>query len=234
MVARSYLSHDIPVLGPIGVAVTGISTTPVTAIAADFVRHGILFHNPNPTTTLRILPLGATLVSGSGGIVIVPYGFAEFYDSSGGNMGDDDSLVRVNCGWQVVADTAGAAGLTIWNWTEANPAVTLAPMPLVQQNLDVDISSPTAQAVTNLTTVSSQVRAANQVRRGLYMHNPGATYAKGIAPGNIAAAIGAGSIVLLPQASKEIRARGKIRINCAFNAVTANNADPDLTLLTYL
>jgi hypothetical protein len=234
MTQRAYLSHDVPVLGPIGVAVTAISNVAVQAIAADSMRHGILFHNPNPATVLRILPLGPSLVAGQGGIVIVPYGFQEFYDSSGGNFGDDDSLVRVNCGWQVVADTAGAAGLTIWNWTDANPAVTLAPMPLAQQHLDVDIASPTAQAITNLTTVSSTIRNANQVRRGLYMHNPGSIYAKGIAPGNIAAAIGAGSIVLLPQASKEIRARGKIRINCAFNGVTQNNADPNLTLLTYL
>lgn len=233
MVARSYLSHDVPVLGPIGLAITGISTAPIQAIAADFVRHGILFHNPNPTTTLRILPLGSTLVSGSGGIVIVPYGFQEFYDSAGGNLDADDGRVRVNCGWQVVADSEGAAGLTIWNWTENNPAVSLAPMPLASQNLDVDIASPIV-SLAALTVISSQIIGANPVRRGLFLHNSGASYAKGIAPGNIGASIGAGSIVLLPQSSKEIRARGKVRLNCAFNAVTQNNADPNLTVLTYI
>jgi hypothetical protein len=232
MVSRSYLAHDIPVLGPIGIAVTGISTAPVSAIGADFLRHGILFHNPNPNTTLRILPGTSGLVSGSGGIIIAPYAFQEFYDSDGGNDTDRNSLVRVNSAWTVVADAAGSAGLTIWNFTDANPAVTSPPAPVNYQNMDIDIASPAVNQFAALTTVSSTLLTQFQNRRGLYMHNPG-TVAKGIAPANIPAAIGAGSIVLLPQASKEIRAFGKVRMNCGFNGITASNADGTLTLLSY-
>jgi hypothetical protein len=121
MVSRAYLAGDIPILGPIGVAVTGISNAPITAIAADFLRHGILFHNPNAGAILRVLPLGATLTPGQGGIPILPFGFFELYDSEGGNTGNANELTRVNCGWQVAADTAGSFGLTIWNFTDNNP-----------------------------------------------------------------------------------------------------------------
>src|SRR5262245_44201997 len=140
-VPRAYLSGDIPILGPIGVAVTGISNAPVAAIGADSLRHGILFFNPNPSTVLRVLPAGATLVSGSGGIAINPLSYFELYDSAGGNLAGDNGLVRVNCAWNVVADAAGAFGLTIWNFTDnGQPVTSLARV--AHLNVDIDISSP--------------------------------------------------------------------------------------------
>jgi hypothetical protein len=232
MTSRAYLSGDIAILGPIGVAVTGISNTPVAAIAADSLRHGILFHNPNPNVVLRVLPAGATLVSGQGGIAIEPYSFFELYDSAGGNLADDNGLVRVNCAWNVVADSAGAVGLTIWNFTDNNvPVASLART--MNLNVDIDIPSPNGQQVTTLTTASSQILGANQNRRGILFHNPG-TQLKAIAPGNLAASLIAGSIILLPKAEKRIDARGKVRVNCAFNALTANNSDGALTALEFV
>jgi hypothetical protein len=231
-VSRAYLSGDIPILGPIGVAVTGISNTPVAAIAADSLRHGILFFNPNPATVLRILPVGATLVSGSGGIAIEPFSFFEIYDSAGGNLAEDNGLVRVNCAWNVVADTAGSFGLTIWNFTDNNQSVP-APAPVAYVNTDIDISSPTALTTSALTTASSVLAASNANRRGVLFHNPG-TQNKAIAPANLAASLTAGSIILLPKSEKRIDARGKVRINCGFNALTANNSDGSLSVLQFV
>jgi hypothetical protein len=232
MVMRAYLRGDIPVLGPIGVAVTGISTAPVTAIAADPVRHGILFFNPQPATVLRVMPLGTALAAGAGGIAIEGYSYFELYDSHGGNAEDDDAVVRVNCGWQVVADSAGAFGLTVWSFTDNNPAVP-APEAVMAQNYAIDRTSPGSFAIAGLTTASSQILGANPNRRGLLWHNPG-TQLKWVAPGNLAASQGAGSIAILPKDQKEIRARGKVRVNCAFNALTANNGDGTLTALEYV
>jgi hypothetical protein len=232
MTSRAYLHGDIPILGPIGVAVTGISNTPVAAIAADSLRHGILFFNPNPATLLRVLPAGATLVSGSGGIAIEPFSYFELYDSDGGNLGAGNGLVRVNCAWNVVADAAGAFGLTIWNFTDNNQTVA-APNPVAYQNVDVDISSPTAFQTAALTTASSTLIGSNANRRGVLFHNPG-TQNKAIAPANLAASLTAGSIILLPKSEKRIDARGKVRINCGFNALTANNGDGTLSALQFV
>jgi hypothetical protein len=231
VVQRAYLFGDVPVLGPIGVAVTGISTSPVTAIAADNLRHGILFHNPNATVVLRVMPLG--IASGSGDwIAIYPYSFFELYDSVGGEAGNDNSLIRVNCGWQVKADSAGSFGLTIWNFTDNNQNSN-PPNPVVQVNLDVDIPSPVGKAITGLTTGSTSILSANQNRRGILFHNPG-TQNKGIAPANLSASLSAGSIIVLPKDQKQINASGKVRVNCGFNAMTANASDGALTALEFV
>ncbi len=230
---RAYLAHDIPVLGPVGVAVTGISNVAVAAIAADSLRHGILFFNPNPATVLRVAPANVTLVSGSGGIAIEPLSYFELYDSLGGNFGNDAGLVRINAAWNVVADTAGAFGLTVWNFSDANPAVANPPNAVAYLNTDIDIVSPNGWQTSALTTASSVFLNPNQNRRGILFHNPG-TQNKAVCPANLAASQGAGSIIIVPKAQKEIRACGKVRINCGFNAATANNADGTLTALEYV
>ena len=75
--------------------------------------------------------------------------------------------------------------------------------------------------------------AANQNRRGILFHNPG-TQNKAVCPANLAASQGAGSIILLPKQSKQINAFGKVRINCGFNAQTANNGDGTLSWLEFV
>jgi hypothetical protein len=98
--------------------------------------------------------------------------------------------------------------------------------------MDIDISSPVASNLTTLTTVSARIIAPNRNRRGILFHNPG-TVNKSVCPANLAAN-GAGSIILLPKAQKQINASGKVRVNCAFNAVTANNADGSLSILEFV
>ncbi len=232
MTTRADMYGDIPVLGPIGVAVMGISNASVPAIGADFLRHGILFHNPNAATLLRVLPVGATLVAGAGGIVLNPYSTFTIFDSDGGNAGEDNALMRVNCAWNVVADTAGAFGLTVWNFTDNNLAVP-APEAVAYQNMDIDIASPNPSNLTTLTTASAKIIGPNPNRRGILFHNPGAQN-KAVAPANLAAAIGAGSVVILPAGEFRLQASGKVRVNCGFNAITANNADGALTALEFV
>jgi hypothetical protein len=233
-VTRSYLFGDVPVLGPIGVAVTGISNNfPVVALGTDPVRHGILFHNPNLSGILRVFPTGPLLAAGQGGIPIEPLAFFELYASGGGNTTEENALIRCECAWQVIADVPGPLGLTIWNFTDNNPAAA-APTPVAYQNMDIDNTGPNSVNATTLTTASSQLLAANQNRRGLLLGNPGGTYYKAFSPGNIAASIGAGSIILTPQTSKLIKAFGKVRINCAINATTQNNADGTATALEFI
>jgi hypothetical protein len=232
MTSRAYLHGDVPILGPIAVAITGISNTAVTAIGADNLRHGILFHNPNASTVLRVNPAGAPLVAGAGGIVIEPLSTWTLYDSDGGNAGNDNGLVRVNCAWNVVADTAGAFGLTAWSFTDNNQSIA-APAPVMQQNMDIDIASPNGFGSTTLTTVSSQIIGSNANRRGILFHNAG-TQQKAVCPANLAASFVAGSVILLPKQELRIEARGKVRINCGFNAATANNSDGSLTGLEFV
>lgn len=234
---RGYLVGDVPVPGPWAIAITGISNTAVPAIGSDAVRHGILFHNPNPSTLLRILPVGQPLTSGRGGIAIEPYTCFELYASGGGTLGEDWSRVRINCGWQVVADVAGAWDMTIWTFTDQlGPAAQSRPnrhLPTANLNINPDIPSPAAWQFTNLSTVSAQILPFNLGRRGVLFHNPG-RHPKGIAPGNLPASMGAGSVVLLPKGQLEIRAGGKIRCGSAFSAVTDIGNDGTLTALEYL
>src|ERR1700730_4697354 len=46
------LAYDIPVLGPIGVAVSGIGTVWGQVLASDVTRRGLIFHNPGSVDVL--------------------------------------------------------------------------------------------------------------------------------------------------------------------------------------
>ena len=71
------------------------------------------------------------------------------------------------------------------------------------------------------------------MRRGIIFTNPG-TANKFVCPANLAAVHGAGSWTILPGETKQIIARGKVRVNCAWNGLTTSNGDPDLTILEML
>lgn len=235
-VNRAYLAGDVPVLGPVGIAVHGIGHKAKHAIGFDAVRHGILFHNPNAHTVLRVLPEGEHLRAGEGGIVIPPFGFFEQYDSAGGNLGEDWSRVRINTAWQVVADEPherhrhhDGYGLTIWDFTDSRGPVT---MPTANLLIDVQIHSPNGWQF-RLRCESKRILNRRLNRRGILFHNPGCEPVA-VAPENIEASIGAGSIVLPPHAQKELRAFGKIRVNAAFNAASAHGHDGEFTALEYV
>jgi hypothetical protein len=218
------LANDVPVLGPIGVAVTTVGTTAAQVIGADAVRRGILFHNPG-SVNLRIAPVGSTLVTAAGGILIYPGEEFELLEG-------DDNLFNVNCAWQAVADGGSNNALTIFNFTDNNPAQ-VTQNPLMQVNQTAQISSPAITQETALGTVSKSVIGANPMRRGILFHNPGSVVV-GVCPANLVALIGAGSLTILPGQEKRILAKGRVRVNCGFNAIAQGGSNNDLTILEFL
>jgi hypothetical protein len=222
---QASLAGDVPVLGPIGVAVTGLTTVAAPAIAADICRHGLIFHNPSATIAKRIAPAGMALAGGTGGMLVYPQ--SDLFLLAG-----NDEYFNINAAWNAVTDNNSDGTLTIFNFTDANPSVP-APMMRAALSYVVPITSPNGIAVTNLTTASAQVIAANPVRRGIIFSNPGVAN-KYVCPANLAASVGAGSWTILPGQQRMIIARGRVRVNCAWNGLSANNADPDLTILEML
>ena len=63
---QAQLGSGVPVLGPIAVAITTLTTVASQVLAADPVRHGIIFHNPSATIAKRIAPSNMSLAGGSG------------------------------------------------------------------------------------------------------------------------------------------------------------------------
>lgn len=220
------LAHDIPVLGPIGVAVATLGTTWSQVLAADIQRRGVLFHNPG-SGNVRLAPatLGAQPGNGQGAVLLYPQ--SEFAILPG------DENQNINCAWMAWVDLGSNQPLSILNFSNANPAVTTAPMPLAALNQGTDIASPVATGVP-VTTASIAAVGANAQRRGISFHNPG-TVALAVCPANLAAVFGAGGIIVLPGATKTIiaNARSRIRVNCGWNAIAQSGSNNPLTVLEY-
>jgi hypothetical protein len=219
------LAGDVPVLGPIGIALTALTTVSSQAIAADPVRHGLIFHNPSATIAKRVAPANMTLAGGSGGILIEPQSDLIL-------LSDNDELYNINCAWNAVTDNNSDGTLTVFNFTDNNPSVP-APEMVAAINMSILITSPNGIGLTSLTTASAQVIAANPNRRGIAFNNPG-TAIKYVCPANLAAAQGAGSWAILPGDTKQIIARGRVRVNCAWNGLTASGGDPALSIMEFL
>lgn len=213
--------HDIPVLGPIAVAVTSLTTVAANVLGFDAVRHGILFHNPGAQTK-RVAPLGASLAGGSGGVVIYP-------GSSWMLLQGEDTDYQVNCGWQAVTDNNADGALTILNFTDANPAVTVAPLPTMRQNQVILVASPT-DTVTALALVSIPVLSADPSRRGVIFMNASAVN-QAVCPANLAAVIGAGSIVIPPGGEFRIIGNRRVKVNCGWAGIAASGSGNQLTAL---
>lgn len=218
------LAHDIPVLGPIGVGVATLNGTPSLVLAADAQRRGVVFHNPG-SNNLRVSPVGTVLSGNAGGILIYPQSDFVFFA--------DDEHVNVNAAWNAWVDSGSGQPISILNFTSANFAAA-APMPLASLNQGSAITSPNATGVL-VGTSSIPAIGANPQRRGITFHNAG-TVAMAVCPANLVAQIGAGSIVILPGASKTYmaQARSKIRVNCGWNVIAQSGGGNPLTILEHL
>lgn len=212
---------DIPVLGPIAAAVTNLTTVAGQVLGFDAVRHGILFHNPG-TKTKRVAPLGAALAGGSGGVVIFP-------GSSWMLMQDEHTDFQVNCGWQAVTDDNADGALTILNFTDVNPAVSVAPLPTMRQNQIISVTSPT-DTTTALATASIAVLPADPSRRGVIFMNASAVNIA-VCPANLAAVVGAGSIVIPPGGETRIVGNRRVKVNCGWVGIAASSSGNQLTAL---
>lgn len=68
-------------------------------IGANAARRGIIFINSSPTRTITVTPANQVPVAGQG-VVILPQGQIPFVG--------DGKLINYNCGWNAIADGAGA------------------------------------------------------------------------------------------------------------------------------
>lgn len=221
----SRLSGDVPVLGPIGIAVSTLTTVASLVLPADPVRHGLMFHNPSLTISKRIGPAGMTLAGGSGGILLYPQ--TDFII-----LQDDDVYLNVNTPWNAVTDDNSDTSLTIFNFTDNNQSVP-APNPVSAMDYQVQITSPTGTPVANLGTSSVPIIGANQNRRGILFQNPG-TVAVAVCPANIPATFGAGGWTILPGQERRLIAKGRVRVNCGFNGIAEAGSNNALTILEFL
>lgn len=215
------LWNNYPILGPFGVAVTALTTASQQIVASDTGRRGILFHNPG-TINKRVLPIsGGVLVGGAGGILIYPQSEFVLFQT-------EDTQFNVNSGWIAVTDDNSDGSLTVFDFTANTPGAPIVPstMRLSQQN---PVSSPVGSQVTGIGTGGISVLAADLNRHGVEFHNP-STVEVAVCPSNLAPAIGAGSMIVLPGATKRIIGNNLVRINCAWNAV-AQSAGGALTSL---
>lgn len=99
---------------------------------------------------------------------------------------------------------------------------------------DLSILGPYSIPISTLTTVSSQVLAADPARAGVFFHNPG-TVMKRILPAGSTLVGGSGGILLPPQADYQIIRddNSQFNVNCAWIAVTDDNSDTALTVLDF-
>lgn len=218
----SSLAGDIPVLGPIGVAIATLGAASAAVLAGDAVRHGVIFHNPG-SDTVWITPGNLAAAAGAGSIPVYPQTEVSIFE---------EDMLKVICAWNARTQSLSNQPLTILNFTDNNPAAP-APEAKASLNLDPGILSPVAIAVGNLGTVSQQVIGPNPVRRAIAFINAG-TVPLYVCPANLTAIAGAGSVTVLPGQMKEMRARGRIRVNCGWNAIAASGSNRPLTILEYL
>jgi hypothetical protein len=218
------LIHDIPILGPIGIAVNTLGMASQQVMPSDPVRRGFIVHNPGGNN-VRLAPGNLAASVGAGSLLIEPQSeFSIFAD-------DIDNLQNLNCAWNACADSGVSNPLTIFNFTDNNQSVP-APEALVTLTSHPLISSPVGSAA-SLDTTSVQILGASPVRRGVIFHNPG-TIPLAICPANLTAVFGGGSMVVLPGQERRIIAEGRIRVNCAWNGIAQSGTGNPLTILSIL
>jgi len=100
------LTYGVPIPSPNGIQVSNLGTSSQQVIAANPMRRGILFHNPNPEPILiSVCPANlAALSGGAGSMGILP--------------GQEKRIIarnriRVNCAWNAVASQGSGNSLTI-------------------------------------------------------------------------------------------------------------------------
>lgn len=108
-----------------------------------------------------------------------------------------------------------------------------APLPNIQQNLVVQITSPIGSSVL-VGTASMTAIAPNAARRGVRFFNPGAVELY-ICPANQVAVIGQGIPILPGGGPVDMIGDGKlINYNSGWNVIAASGANNPLTVLELL
>lgn len=221
------LVYDVPVLGPIGVGFATMGAVWSQVLGFDATRRGVIFANPGTLHDLLVAPanLASQPASGAGALRVFP--------QSEQVILAEDEHDNVNCAWMAWSDGGTNQPISILNFTGTNNSVP-APQPLASLRQGSSIASPLGSGVL-LGNASATVIGPNPVRRGISFHNPG-TVLLALCPANLVAANGAGSIILLPGATKTFLAKPKsrIRVNCGWNGIAATGSNNPLTVLEFL
>ena len=216
------LTNDTPVLGPIGIGISTLGIVWQQVLPADLNRRGIVFYNPG-ANNLRVCPANLSVQNVAGAFLIYPGEQLEIFA--------EDEIANVNSAWMAWVDAGANQPISILDFTGTNASVP-PPNPLARLNVGVAIQSPLTYGIM-VGAVSILAIAANAVRRGVMFHNPG-TVSCAVTPANLAAVIGAGGITVLPGQTKQIRARGLIRVNCGWNVISASGSGNPFTALELL
>lgn len=220
------LVYDVPVLGPIGIGFATIGATWQQVLGFDATRRGVIFHNPG-TVDLLVAPanLSSQPANGAGAIRI--------YAQSEAVILAENEHDNVNSAWMAWSDGGTNQPISILNFSGTNNSAP-APQPLASLRQGSSINSPSGSGVA-LGTASAPLIGANPVRRGITFHNPG-NVILGFAPANLAASIGAGSIILLPGQTKTFMAKpqSRIRVNCGWNGIAQSGSNNPATVLEHL
>lgn len=219
---QSDIWYNLPIVGPYSLAIDDLTTVSSEVIAADIARTGIIFHNPG-TKNKRVLPAGNTLAGGAGGILIYPQ--EEFILLQG-----ETTQYNVNCAWIAVTDDDSDGSLTVLDFTPNTPDAPIV-QPTIRQQQKVPVTSPVAELLATLGTGSETLLDPDPNRHGVIFHNPG-TVNVAVCPDNVAAVVGAGSIVILPGDRKQIIGNDRVRINCGWNAIAASGSTNRITALS--
>lgn len=222
-IARASPWYDLPILGPYAIAITNLTTVSSSVLAADSARTGVWFHNPG-TKNKRIMPAGSVLAGGAGGILLGP-------QQDYALLKAEDSQYNINCEWIAVTDDNTEATLTILNFTPNTPGAAEV-QPTTRLLQQISIVSPTGTQVTGIGIGSSTALAADPNRLGVEFFNPSVN-TLAVCPSNLAAAIGAGSILLYPGVSKTIMGNDRVKVNCGWNVIADSGAANQLTALSF-
>jgi hypothetical protein len=213
--------YGLSILGPYSIAVTGLTTVSCQVIGADAARNGIFFHNPG-TAAKRVMPAGSALAGGSGGILIYPQ--SDFI-----LLQEENSQWNVNCAWNAVTDDNADGALTILNFTPNTPGAPEV-QPTMRVAQQIPVNSPVGFPNTNLAAGSIPILGADPNRNGVIFQNPG-TIVAAVCPSNLAAVVGAGSIIILPGAEKRIIGNDRVKVNCGWNGISQSGINNSLTAL---
>lgn len=101
----AYLNQGSVIVSPVATGVI-LGTTLQSIIGSNAQRRGIAFHNPS-TAAVAVMPANISVSFGAAGSIIVLPGDTKTFRS------DISSRIRVNVGWNAIAQVAGANPLTV-------------------------------------------------------------------------------------------------------------------------
>ncbi len=212
--------YYLPVIGPHGVGVSTLSTTWQTVLPANPNRMGVIFYNPG-MQNMRVAPANLGTQSNAGALLVYPQNDVRLFTGM--------PNINVSCEWKAWVDSGANQPFTALDFIGVDLD---EPMPQLQIQLTTaqQQDSPVSSGAV-LDTASQRILAANPLRKGVVFMN-GGTANVAVCPDNLAASMGAGSIIILPGQTKEFMGSFDARVNCGWNGIAMQVGSP-LSILEF-